>query len=141
MQSQRCILEWCDKIINVGIKETTELIDLRFLIADRRQLLFGHICRLSRDTPVSQALHLSIGVFTGIPPAADWKCPPGRPRRTWLQQVEEDMGLPFVSFNGPLVVAIAMTLSLSSAAVSERVISLAITYMINVSSRCCTNGL
>ena len=26
-------------------------------------------------------------------PAADWKRPPGRPRRTWLQQVEEDIGL------------------------------------------------
>jgi len=38
----------------------------------------------------SQALHLSIDAFTGTPPAADWK----RPRRTWLQQVEEDMGLP-----------------------------------------------
>jgi len=23
----------------------------------------------------------------------DWKHPPGRPRRTWLQQVEEDIGL------------------------------------------------
>jgi len=27
------------------------------------------------------------------PPAADWKRPSGRPRRTWLQQVEEDSGL------------------------------------------------
>ena len=29
-----------------------------------------------------------------IPPATDWKRPPDRPRRTWRQQVEEDMGLP-----------------------------------------------
>ena len=29
----------------------------------------------------------------GTPPAADWKRPPGRPRRNWLQQVEEDIGL------------------------------------------------
>ena len=29
----------------------------------------------------------------GTSPAADWKHPPGRPRRTWLQQVEEDIGL------------------------------------------------
>jgi len=27
------------------------------------------------------------------PAAADWKRPPGRPRRNWLQQVEEDVGL------------------------------------------------
>ena len=57
--------------------------------------LTGHICRLSTwDTPASQALHLSIDAFTGTPPATDWKRPLGRPRRTWLQQVEEDMGLP-----------------------------------------------
>jgi len=30
---------------------------------------------------------------TSTPPAADWKRPPGRPRRNWLQQVEEDIGL------------------------------------------------
>jgi len=35
-------------------------------------------------------LHLSIDAFTGTP-ATDWKCPPSCPRRTWLQQVEEDM--------------------------------------------------
>ena len=71
-----------------AIKETTGLTDLPSLIADRRHSLFIHICRLSRDTPVSQALRLSIDAFTGTP-ATDWK----RPRRTWLQQVE-DMGLP-----------------------------------------------
>jgi len=36
---------------------------------------------------------LSIEAHTGTPPAADWKCPLGRSRRTWLQQVEEDIGL------------------------------------------------
>ena len=30
---------------------------------------------------------------TGTPPAADWKRPPGRPQKNWLQQVEEDIGL------------------------------------------------
>jgi len=63
------------------------------LIADRRHLLFGHICRLLENTPASQALQLSIEVHTSTPPAADWKRPPGRPRRNWLQQVEEDIGL------------------------------------------------
>jgi len=36
---------------------------------------------------------MSIEAHTGTPPAADWKRPPGRPRRNWLQQVEEDVGL------------------------------------------------
>ena len=35
------------------------------------------------------ALQLSIEAHTGTPSAADWK----HPRRTWLQQVEEDIGL------------------------------------------------
>ena len=38
-------------------------------------------------------LQLSIEAHTGTPPAADWKRPPDRPRRTWLQQVEEGIGL------------------------------------------------
>ena len=59
----------------------------------RRHSLFGHICRLPENTPASQALQLSIEAYTGTPPAADWKRPPGRPRRIWLQQLEEDTGL------------------------------------------------
>jgi len=55
--------------------------------------IIGHICRLPENTPASQALQLSIEAHTGTPPAADWKRPPGRPRRNWLQQVEEDIGL------------------------------------------------
>jgi len=96
MQSQCCILgvKWYDKITNAAIKETTGLTDLPALIDDRCRSLFGHICWLSRDTPASQALHLSIDAFTGTPPAAYWKRKLGCPRRTWLQQVEEDMGLP-----------------------------------------------
>jgi len=35
----------------------------------------------------------SIEAHTSTPPAAGWKRPPGRPRRNWLQQVEEDIGL------------------------------------------------
>jgi len=31
----------------------------------------------------------TIEAHTGTPPAADWKRPPGRPRRNWLHQVEE----------------------------------------------------
>jgi len=63
------------------------------LIADRRHSLFGHICRHLENTPASQALQLSIEAHTSTPPATDWKSPPGRPRRNWLQQVEKDIGL------------------------------------------------
>ena len=82
-----------DMVTNAVIKGTTKLPDLPSLIADRRHSIFGHICRLPRNTPASQALHLSIDAFTGTPPAADSRRPPGRPRKAWLQQVEEDTGL------------------------------------------------
>jgi len=36
---------------------------------------------------------LSLKALSFLVPAADWKRPPGRPRRNWLQQVEEDIGL------------------------------------------------
>ena len=36
---------------------------------------------------------LSVEARAGAPPAAGWGRPPGRPRRNWLQQVEEDVGL------------------------------------------------
>jgi hypothetical protein len=94
MTSQRRILgiKWQDHITNNAIKAKTGLMDLPTMVADRRHALFGHICRLPPDTPAHQALSLCIDVSTGTRPAADWKRPPGRPRRTWLQQLEEDLG-------------------------------------------------
>jgi len=94
MQALRRILgiRWYDKVSNAVVNERTKLPDLPSLIADRRHSLFGHICRLPENTPASQALQLSTEAHTGTPPAADWKRPPGRPRRTWLQQVEENIG-------------------------------------------------
>ena len=48
----------------------------------------------STSRPYSKiGIHFSIEAHTGTPPAADWKRPPGRPRRNWLQQLEEDTGL------------------------------------------------
>ena len=94
MQALRRILgiRWYDKVSNAVVDERTKLLD-GLLIADRRYSLFGHICRLPENTPASQVLQLSIEAHTGTPPAADWKRPPGRPRRNWLQQVEEDIGV------------------------------------------------
>jgi len=50
-----------------------------------------HMTKLSATSLM--ALQLSIDAHIGTPPDADWKRPPGRPRRTWLQQVEEDCGI------------------------------------------------
>ena len=82
-----------DLVSGAVVNERTKLPDMPSLIADRRHSLFGHICRLPENTPASQALQLSIEAHTGTPPTADCKRPPGRPRRNWLQQLEEDINL------------------------------------------------
>ena len=94
MSSQRRILgiRWYDHVTNSTVKETTGLADLTLMIADRRHSVFGHICRLSTEAPARRALQLCIDVSSGLRPADDWKRPPGRPRRTWLKQLEEDSG-------------------------------------------------
>jgi len=87
-------LEWCGYRTVKKWRYVNIRYNLSSLIAKRRHSLFGHDCRLPKYTPASQALQLSIiDPHTGTPPAADWKRPPGRPRRTWLQQVEEDYGI------------------------------------------------
>jgi len=96
MMSQRRILgiKWYDHITNSTIRERTGLMDLPILVADRRHSLFGHICRLSQEAPAHRALKLAIDIAGDARPATDWKRPRGRPRRTWLQHLEEDLGQP-----------------------------------------------
>jgi len=65
---------------NIKIYKGITSPDVSSLIADKRHSLFGHMCRLPKNTPASQALQLSIEAHTGTPPAADWKRPPGRPQ-------------------------------------------------------------
>jgi hypothetical protein len=96
MLSQRRILgiKWYDHITNSSVQERTGLMQLPLVIADRRHSLFGHVCRLPSEAPAHQVLQLWINTLSGSLPAADWKRPRGRPRRTWLQQVEEEYGAP-----------------------------------------------
>ena len=86
-------IKWYNHITNKLVQERSHLADIRRVIADRRHSLFGHICRLPPDKPAGQALQLLIDPSNGIKPAPDWKRPGGRPRRTWVQQLEEDTGM------------------------------------------------
>jgi len=94
MQALRRILgiRWYDKVSNAEVNERTKLPDVPSLIAD---IVIHYLVTFVAywRTPASQALQLSIEAHTRTPFAADWKHPPGRPRRNWLQQVEEDIGL------------------------------------------------
>ena len=94
--SQRRILgiRWSDHVTNNFIQKTTGLMNLSLMVADRRHTLYGHVCRLPPETPAHRALLLSISILNGDLPGPEWKRPHGRPRRTWLQQTEEDFGAP-----------------------------------------------
>ena len=96
MTSQRRILgiRWFEHVTNASIQETTGLMNLSLIIANRCHDLFGHVCRLPPETPVRRALQLCTDIFNGDRPTPEWKRPRGRPRRSWLQQIEEDFGAP-----------------------------------------------
>jgi len=95
MKAQRRILQikWHDFVSNDSVRTKTKLPDLDHILADRRHMLLGHVRRLSDDTPAHIALRHSVNAAQGRPPTSDWKRPPGRPRKTWIQQVTADEGL------------------------------------------------
>ena len=62
------------------IRESTRLMNLPILVADRRHYLFGHICHLSQEVPVHRTLKLAIDIAGGVRPATDWKRHRGRPK-------------------------------------------------------------
>ena len=57
--------------------------------------MFGHVRRLQESVPVHEALRLAVNTRTGVRPddRLDWKRPRGRPRHTWIRQLEIDVGL------------------------------------------------
>jgi len=68
--------------------------DLPLLIADSRYAVFGHIYCLPEDTPPMHiVLNHTVSDFRGAQSIPGWKRPLGRPRKTWLQQVETDQGV------------------------------------------------
>jgi len=99
MTSQRRILgiKRFDHVKNTAVSEKTGLTDLPLIIADCRHSLFDHICRLSPEVPANRALQLCIDASSGILPAPDWRRSPGRPRRTWLKQVEQPVSAGWIT--------------------------------------------
>jgi len=93
MKAQLHILQinWYDFITNDSVRDQTKLVDLLLVVADRRHANLGHIIRrLPEETPAHTVSQHVINVTNGSHLAAGWKCPAGRPRKTWLQQVIAD---------------------------------------------------
>jgi len=64
-------------------------------------ILCGHICRLSHVAPAHHTPQICIIISQSHRPDPDWRRPPGHPRKTWLQQLEEDSGMsPAILYGG-----------------------------------------
>ena len=63
-------------------------------ISDRRVSVFGHVRRLQESVPAHEALRLAVKNRSGHRPddRPEWKRPRGRPRQTWIRQLETDVG-------------------------------------------------
>jgi len=67
--------------------DMTGLPNIGDIITKRRNTLFGHVVRLDATTPAHQALEQVVAPKAYLD--TNWRRPPGRPRRTWIQQVGE----------------------------------------------------
>ena len=76
----------------VNTYQSVTILDFIGSAADRRHSLLGHVCCLPPDVPAHNILQYFVNLSQGRCPAPDWKRPPARPRKTWIQQVEEDHG-------------------------------------------------
>jgi len=103
-------------VTNTAITDRTKTPELLLsFTVDRRHSLATSMAY--RQTHVTQ--------LTEVPPNADWKCLPGRPRRTWFQQVEDTVFCWCYSWRQLwlLVLGSDTTVQWSSAIVSEWPIS------------------
>jgi len=64
-------------------------------IRDRRLSICGHVRRLRESAPAHEALRLVVNTRAGHRPddRPEWKRSRGRPRQTWIHQLEVDVGL------------------------------------------------
>ena len=72
---------------NVDIADRTGLPSIADVISKRHQALFGHVVRLDATTPAHQASCQVIAMKGGESLGMNWRRPPGRPQKTWIQQI------------------------------------------------------
>ena len=72
---------------NVDIAAMTSLPNIADVIGKRRHAVFGHVVRLDATIPAHQALKQVIATKAGHRPGTNWCRPPGRPQKTWIQQI------------------------------------------------------
>jgi len=89
-QWQMLNIHWWDHITNVEVLQKTCLSTISEILRNRRLSLFGHVACLDPEVPANKALLLMVNSHEGRKPSTSWTRPPGRPRRTWLNLIQED---------------------------------------------------
>jgi len=91
MKCQRQILDiqWWQRISNADVLQRSGLPLIIDILLNRRQSLFGHIARLDSSVPANAALQLMVNSHEGKKPSTTWTRPSGRPRRTWLNHLQD----------------------------------------------------
>jgi len=94
MKCQRQILHihWSQHVTNAEISARTGLPPVMDFIRRRRLSVFGHIARLTQETPAHNVLHCQVGLASGRSLGRDWRRRPGRPRKHWTDQLRNDTG-------------------------------------------------
>jgi len=76
-------IKWYQFVWNDGVQRLTKQPKLTAIIQLRRLTLFGHIMCMHDNADAKRILL--------VPPPADWRRHPGRPRITWLSTVQQDL--------------------------------------------------
>jgi len=79
-----------DFVCNSEVSLRTGLAPVSDWITRGHNAIFGHVARLSDNTPAHHAMLRQVELSVGRPPDPSWKCPPGRPRTKWTDQVHQD---------------------------------------------------
>jgi len=97
MSCQRRILRirWFHRVTNAEVTSQTEQEDLTSHIHRQCAAVFGHVRRLPEEAPARMAMRLAVDTRAGGRPdnTPHWKQRSGRPRHTWVRQVEIDTSI------------------------------------------------
>ena len=88
-QRQILDIQWWQHISNADVLQRSGLPLISDILLNRRQSLFGHIARLDSSVPANAALQLMVNSHEGKKPSTTWTRPSGRPRRTWLNHIQD----------------------------------------------------
>jgi len=86
---------WFDFVSNTSVMNHTQQESICSRISSRRHSIFGHVRRLCESAPAHEALRLAVDTRAGHQPdnRPGWRRPRGRPRQTWVRQLEVDVRL------------------------------------------------